>query len=171
LGLRANSNLFAYAAQRPTLFVDPLGLKVELWCHPIGAGGGDSLRQATGSSGFGHCFVRVKCDNCEQGGDPYDLRLEVTGRDGNLAVVPPTPPSYSGGHNASIVPISPGNWDSNNCDLENCIKERYEFWAERKDYPYGSYYFGPNSNTFANFLLRGCGIKTIFWPDGIPPYN
>jgi hypothetical protein len=167
LGLDGGRNLFSYAASNPLTMLDPLGLKVELYCHPVGAGGGDGLRRAAGRAGFGHCFVRVVCD-CPD----YDLRLEVTGRDEEtgLGVIPANPPNFATGHNASIVPFSPSDWTSDDCSTENCIRQKYQ---ELRDtgFRYGTpplgWLTGPNSNTFSQELLRSCGIQKIYWPDGI----
>jgi hypothetical protein len=123
-----------------------LGLKVELYCHPIGAGGDDLLRKTVGAAGYGHCFVRVKCD-CPS----YDLRLEAVGRGGGgKAEIPANPPNFTGTHHASAVPFSPTDWDSKDCRVEECVRRKYrELQRTGYRYPVTGYKFGPNSNTFA----------------------
>jgi RHS repeat-associated protein len=169
IGLGGSINLFAYALGNPLGNDDPLGLRVQLYCHPIGEGGNSWLRRQIGNAGFGHCFVRIKCNGCPS----YDLRLELTGREGvDTGVIPANPPSFAQGHNSSIVPIYPSDRDDNDCGTEECIKKRYdELRQQGYSYPPTGYMFGPNSNTFANDLLTSCGITKVYWPTGIPPFS
>jgi RHS repeat-associated protein len=167
LGLAGSPYIYSYAINSPLNMSDPLGLKVELYCHPIGAGGTSLLRRAIGAAGFGHCFLRVKCD-CPT----YDLRLEVAGRgSGGKAEIDP-PSSFTPNHSASIVPISPGDWDSRDCRAENCILNRFDDLRKAGyAYPVSGYILGPNSNVFAVDLLQACGFKRIYLPMGLPPFD
>lgn len=138
-----------------------------LYCAPTGAGGENPIRHAIGAAGFGHCFVRVKCE-CQK----YDKRLEVTGSQEGRAVIPRVPPSFAEGHYAQRVAILPADNNSRECSTEECVLKRYEeLRARGYRYPApGAYITGPNSNTFAKELLLSCGIPTIMWPSGIPPF-
>ena len=175
LSFRGGPNLFTYAGGNPLTAIDSLGLKVELWCRRIGARGDSQIRRTAGRIGFRHCFVRIRCDCAastgEQGG-PYDLLLELTEQDDvtGMGVIPEAPRAWSGNESASIVPFVPADFDSKNCETENCIQRRYDELRTR-GFDYGpllvGWVFGPNSNTFAEDLLTSCGIGTIFWPGGV----
>jgi hypothetical protein len=79
---------------------------------------------------------------------------------------------FAFGHHGGIVPISPSDWDSSDCERENCIRKRFnELRESGYDYPPWGYILGPNSNTFAVDLLATCGISKIYFPPGIPPYD
>ncbi len=170
LGVAAGPALYPYAASAPTRLIDPLGLAVELYCHEVGAGGG-SAHQVAGALGYKHCFVRVTCDCVEEGG-PFDLRLEVRGRDNGLGEIPSAPPQFAEGHNAERVPISPADSDGSDCATERCILQLYyDIREEGFEYPITGFRYGPNSNTFTDDLLRGCGTTNIDWPDGVTPFN
>jgi len=110
-----------------------------------------------------------KCDGCDSGSPPYDWTLEVLGTDGSKAEFPAELQDFGHSPGASIVPFSPADWDSSDCTLENCLFGRYIELSNRGyDYPrWKGYVAGPNSNTFAQELLRSCGITAIYWPDGI----
>lgn len=164
-------NVYNYALSNPQAWTDPSGLKVELYCHPVGAGGDSWIRRAVGGAGFSHCFVRIRCD-CEGEGGPYDLRLELDGREGGDKGTISGEKDFAFGHNASIVPISPADWDSSDCETENCIRQRFNDLKESGyRYPRTGYLFGPNSNTFAVELLQSCGIQKVYLPAGVPPYD
>ena len=87
-----------------------------------------------------------------------------------MGVIPEAPRAWSGNESASIVPFVPADFDSKNCETENCIQRRYDELRTR-GFDYGpllvGWVFGPNSNTFAEDLLTSCGIGTIFWPGGV----
>ncbi|MEO8276994.1 MAG: RHS repeat-associated core domain-containing protein [Thermoanaerobaculia bacterium] len=172
LGLRGSINAFAYTDGNPVGFVDPLGLKVELYCETIGRDAAANVgHRIVGAAGFQHCFVRIKCNSCPK----YDLRLEVNGRDNEAGMSEiPDPPRFGMGHGASIVPFDSPDWDSNDCTMEECILKRYRELQSR-GYDYGfppkGWLFGPNSNTFANDILTSCGVRKVYWPDGVAPFN
>ncbi len=169
IGLAGGENLFAYAFAKPIDFIDPTGLRVELYCQPVGAGGDNAVRNFAGNR-YQHCYVRVTCDKCPA----YDLRLEVTGDDNGdgLADIPAVPRTFNRHEPKVVVPISPPDYDDAECEAEECILRAYEFMRQRT-YPYPStgFIFGPNSNTFANTLLRVCGFSDIAWPEGVSPLN
>ena len=177
LGQQGGPHPYAYAASSPLALQDPLGLKVELWCARVGAGGNSGIRRSVGKSGASHCFVRVQCD-CPQQGEPYDRRLEITGRTGfvnSRGEFPETPPTFHVGNAfAGIVPFEPSDWNSNDCTMEQCVLDAYNsFKSEGFRYgrPPKGYVLGPNSNTFAVSLLRRCGVSRIYLPPGVPPYD
>jgi hypothetical protein len=100
----------------------------------------------------------------------------VTGRDAatGMAEIPSPAPNFELGHNSDIVSFFPTDWDSQDCAKEQCILDRYEELRQggyKYGDPPGGWLEGPNSNTFANDLLGSCGIRTIFWPRGIPPFS
>jgi hypothetical protein len=162
---------YVYALSNPLTWSDPAGLKVELYCHRVGGGGEDLVHRAVGAAGFSHCFVRIRC-NCEAEDGPYDLRLELDGREGFDKGTISGEKGFQFGHHASIVPISPADWDSQDCQRENCIRKRFNELKETGyRYPPTGYIFGPNSNTFAAELLRSCGITRISFPPGVPPFD
>jgi hypothetical protein len=168
-GLYGSFNLYIYAEGNPTIYRDPLGLLVQLFCHLVGQGGGLSPHDIAGAIGYKHCFARVKCE-CED--NNYDKRLEVTGRNRGtgLAEMPENPPDYGEGHGADRIAFLPPDSDSMDCSMEDCILQEYH--RRRKEgQPYGSWLSGPNSNTFANDILRACGVQEIFWPAGVPPFT
>ncbi|NJL27102.1 MAG: RHS repeat-associated core domain-containing protein [Thermoanaerobaculia bacterium] len=169
IGLNDILNLYGFAANNPVVATDPLGLLVQLYCHLVGQGGGISPHDAAGAAGFKHCFVRVRCE-CSP--EPYDLRLEVTGRNWGtgMADIPPVPPTYGDNHGADRVAFRPGDNDSRDCAKEECIRQEY-FRRREAGQPYGGYLSGPNSNTFAADLLTRCGTAQIFWPTGVPPFT
>jgi RHS repeat-associated protein len=166
---------YNYAELNPIVKTDSLGLKVELWCAAIGAGQGSGTHAGVGAAGFQHCYLRVKCDRCTEDADPYDLRLEVTGRANGQAEIPEVPPRfYVGNSFGSIVPTEPADWNSQECGTEDCAIRSYHHRREQGQ-PYGwppkGWFAGPNSNTFANDLLNDCGISVPNWPDGAKPFN
>jgi len=100
------------------------------------------------------------------------LRLELDGREGLARGTISGEKPFSLGHYASIVPISPADWDSKDCEKENCIRRRFnELKSTGYPYPVSGYLFGPNSNTFAAELLGGCGFSKIYFPPGVPPFD
>jgi RHS repeat-associated protein len=168
LGLDADVNLYAYALEDPLDLADPFGLLVQLYCAPTGAGGENRVRKAIGALGFGHCFVRAKCD-CPT----YDKRLEVTGSSHGMAVIPKDPPDFNMANHAQRAAILPPDNSTQDCTKADCVRKKYDELRQRGyKYPAPSGYIsGPNSNTFAAELLTSCGFTQIMWPAGIPPFT
>lgn len=163
-GIEADFNEYRYAADSPLRYVDPDGLRVQLWCHPVGAGGPlFSLHRYIGAQTKAqHCFLRITCEGCPK----YDLKIELTGGNrgqGSFHVVPPT--FLYQGNPASIVTIIPSDNDDKDCKNEECIRRHYENY-KKIGYPYGGYVSGPNSSTFVADLLHGCGFSVPAWPPG-----
>jgi hypothetical protein len=162
------SSRYLYSRSNPILFTDPLGLLVQLYCHDVGAGGGWSPHDIAGGLGYKHCFVRIKCD-C--GPETYDQRVEVGGRDwmsGEAEVEVNRPFGLGGGEQRAA--ILPADNNSQDCATENCVRnedQQRRTWGQY----YDSYLNGPNSNTYANDVLRACGIRDIIWPSGVPPFT
>jgi RHS repeat-associated protein len=173
LGLRGGQNLYIYSRGNPVRFSDAMGLLVQLYCAPVGQGGGFSPSDPAGWLGFRHCFVRIKCGCAD---NSYDLRLEVVGQDDEtgLAKIPEFPPTFSSDHGGIRTAVLPPDSNSNDCKMETCIMKEYQ--RRRKvGQPYGEgkrgWFQGPNSNTFADDILRACGVSEIFWPAGVTPFT
>jgi hypothetical protein len=172
-------NLFVYAAGVPTAFADSEGLRVELYCHFVGAGGGLGPFDVAGILGAKHCFVRAKC-SCSEG-KSYDRRLELTGHVGSKGEF--RDEDHEGnnfntkGHLSSLVPFMPPDSSDDDCTTEDCLVAKYkDFKANgyiygREPTGYSGFLAGPNSNTFAHDLLKSCGVETIYWPRGVPPFT
>lgn len=100
------------------------------------------------------------------------MRLELDGREGLSKGTISGEKKFGFGHHASIVPISPSDWDSEDCTAENCIRRRFNELKETGYYyPLSGYLFGPNSNTFAIELLFSCGFTKAYIPPGVPPFD
>lgn len=68
-----NLNFYAYAQNRPTLMVDPLGLLAEIYCERLGSGGSTWWQHILLFSVQAmHCYLRVKTE-CK------DEEFEITG--------------------------------------------------------------------------------------------
>jgi RHS repeat-associated protein len=86
------NNFYAYVADNPATWIDPLGLLVEMYCVAIGQGGENRTNAFAGNLGLKHCFLRVKCDcSGNPGGGGYDYRLEVTGQNPDKTAAIPAP--------------------------------------------------------------------------------
>lgn len=140
-----------YANGNPLRFVDPTGLLVEMYCERVTGHG-------IGSLGV-HCFVRVACEDCNQS---YDRTLELWGPPPDSPYGRPMDlpfdPAFNGRGTTRRRGLS-GPGQPGNCGTERCLLNQFqELGSNLSQYNWS----GPNSNTFASDMLRGCGLEGDF---------
>jgi RHS repeat-associated protein len=158
LGLRDGPNPYPYAWSRPTSFVDPLGLRVQVCCRALETT--SSLVNAFVGQ-FRHCFIRQR-----DGENGYLLTLGLhtlqTPLNWFFAAMPTGALGWTvPGHSFDTAdPNSPdldcGPWAEDRCGaVDQCAVDAYS------QYPPESRYFvpfGPNSNTFASYVATKCNL-------------
>jgi RHS repeat-associated protein len=160
LGLEAGLNTFSYVHSSPLSLSDPLGLKVEIRCRPVGNPNGADFRSSV-AAGLGgeHCFVVVSCGGVSNGVNETTISYLA----GGMTISP-----KGGGHSNDTVysqqgrsrPIDvkpPASCEGDSCKFERCILTVAEN-LKYTDYRVPNYSaFGNNSNSVARRLVEICG--------------
>ena len=73
IGFHGGEDFYLYAANKPTLLIDPSGLLAELYCEDVA-----SAQNRTDGGPTKHCFIRIKCIG-------VDVTLELYGPVNNQA--------------------------------------------------------------------------------------
>jgi len=145
IGLQGGLNTYGYVFQNPLNYADPKGLEARLICRSVS------------NTGYNHCFVFVTC--------PKEGWSRILSLFGNETAYPP----FTTGSKALATPGTPGLRDDPNvnnyneivdspesCNGETCKYEK-EIMERFNDFPQTApyFFFGPNSNSFAQHLLGG----------------
>ena len=152
IGMSGGLNTFAYVADNPILVFDISGLKARVCCRKI-----------PGDFGIRHCFIEFG----EHGGRTVGLMGgRTSGEQWHTGRV-----GYDHGFDdPNSLGTKCGPWKGEGSE---CLKPDKCVIQAANEYPNPSEYRwrGPNSNTFAGFIARKCGLtkpdvsKTPGWND------
>jgi RHS repeat-associated protein len=166
IGFRGGTDFYAYVANDPVDWIDPLGLLAEVICEPIPSmRGGWKYAIPMKISRAHHCFIHVKCDG-------YDVTLELYGPSAqDPKHGSPHMNAYNPNRGDIHVPIQvPSGYGC--CTFENNLLKNFQ--KEGGNIPTYSGYPGPNSNTFVYTIVTesGGGVNmpsTAYGWDYLPP--
>jgi RHS repeat-associated protein len=149
IGFSGGADFYAYVANDPVNWIDPLGLFAEVICEPIPAmRGGWKYAIPLFLSRAHHCFIHAKCDD-------YDVTIELYGpsaQDPRHGSPHRNPYNPNRGDIRVPIQVPPGNPC---CTFENNLLKNFQ--KESANIPIYSGYPGPNSNTFVYTIVTESG--------------
>jgi RHS repeat-associated protein len=147
IGLKGGVNLFSYVFANPLRWTDTLGLRVRVCCKPIPA----TL------IGKRHCYFEFDDGPYLTIGYHLQNEEQATAVVGAVACQGGASVAYDHGFDTNKSnPGECGSW--NECNSQ-CVRDRAAQYGTRQ-----YCLLGPNSNTFASFITKGCGLTA-------PPQN
>jgi len=149
VGLSGGVNTYVYVYGSPVLQGDPSGLFVQIKCRPLDDYGGS--KELFEGKRQRHCYAYVACPEehwakvLSLHGNLWPLPIYSTGR--KVMNSPKDDPFAAGTQTVPITPKKPG---CQTCGYEKDVVHRYDIFPSG-DVPYDM--FGPNSNSFTNYLI------------------
>ena len=158
IGLKGGLNTYGYVFGNPNKHVDPRGLDVRFICRPL---------EGFGASGPNHCYVFV---TCKKKGWSKVLSLFGNAQQPLFPGIPgygykhsydinsphyPNDPNWGRDHplfegNTYDETVQPNQCYEDSCGYEQEVVDRFNKYPSG-NLPYGI--FGPNSNSFAHYLI------------------
>jgi RHS repeat-associated protein len=154
IGFHGGEDFYLYAANEPTLLVDPSGLLAELYCEDIAG-----AQNRTDGGPTKHCFIRIKCIG-------VDVTLELYGPVNRQAKKGrPEVNDFNRNRKAQKYPLSYPHSSFGCCGPfeDNVFKAFQRASANLPDYNG----LGPNSNTFVNGIINMAGGSASFPPGAV----
>jgi RHS repeat-associated protein len=142
IGLKGGTNLFGYVFDNPARLSDPLGLRVRVCCKEIPA----TL------IGKKHCYFEFDDGPYLTAGFHLQNEENISAVVGAIGCMGKASVAYDHGFDTDTSnPGTCGPWANCNSD---CVRQRAAQYGTRE-----YCLLGPNSNTFASFITKGCGLK------------
>jgi RHS repeat-associated protein len=154
IGFHGGEDFYPYAANEPTLLVDPTGLLAELYCEDIAG-----VQNRADGGPTKHCFLRIKCIG-------VDVTLELYGPVNRQAKKGrPEVNDFNRNRKAQKYPLNYPHSSSGCCGPfeDNVFKAFEQLAANLPDYNG----LGPNSNTFVNGIIQMAGGSANFPPGAV----
>ena len=154
IGFHGGEDFYLYAANEPTLLVDPSGLLAELYCEDIAG-----AQNRTDGGPTKHCFIRIKCFG-------VDVTLELYGPVNNQAKKGrPEINDFNRNRKAQKYPLNYPHSSLGCCGpFEDNVFKAFEHSAANLPDYNG---LGPNSNTFVNGIINMAGGSASFPPGAV----